>query len=149
LREFEAQATSTRERLSILEQGSLGATARGAQTAGIENIMARMTKIIEAGELANDRMALLGRLDSLQKKARALKPESADTPLAHLPPKQRATYEHFFNMIYECSTNRVAAKALVDRLLAKIFEPPPVPVRRPVQRAPKRKGRGKSNTETR
>ena len=29
-------------------------------------------------------------------------------------------YEHLFALIYECSTNRVAAKALVDRILLKI-----------------------------
>ena len=29
-------------------------------------------------------------------------------------------YEHFFELVYQCSTNRVAAKALVDRILMKL-----------------------------
>jgi hypothetical protein len=43
-----------------------------------------------------------------------------DSPLARLPPKKRAMYEHFFELDYECSANRVAAKALVDRILMKL-----------------------------
>ena len=29
-------------------------------------------------------------------------------------------YEHMFGLIYECSANQVAAKALIDRMLRKI-----------------------------
>ena len=29
-------------------------------------------------------------------------------------------YEHLFALIYECSTNRTAAKALIDRILHKV-----------------------------
>jgi len=29
-------------------------------------------------------------------------------------------YEQFFELIYECSVNRVAAKSLIDRILLKI-----------------------------
>ena len=41
-------------------------------------------------------------------------------PLARMDPETRAMYEHFFRLIYECSTNRVAAKALVERILDKL-----------------------------
>ena len=43
--------------------------------------------------------------------------ENAASPLDRLPPQKRSMYEHLFGLIYECSTNRVAAKALVDRNL--------------------------------
>jgi molecular chaperone HtpG len=47
--------------------------------------------------------------------------ESSDaSPLSRLPAQQRDMYEHFFGLIYECSTNRSAAKALIDRILLKI-----------------------------
>ena len=45
---------------------------------------------------------------------------SVDSPLDRLPVGKRRSYEQFFELIYECSTNRVAAKALVDRILLKL-----------------------------
>ena len=41
-------------------------------------------------------------------------------PLAKLSKKQRQIYQEVFELIYECSTNRVAAKSLVDRMLTKL-----------------------------
>jgi hypothetical protein len=42
------------------------------------------------------------------------------SPLAGLPAAKRKMYEHLFGLVYECSTNRVAAKALIDRILLKV-----------------------------
>jgi hypothetical protein len=42
------------------------------------------------------------------------------SPLAQLPAEKRTMYEHFFGLIYACSTNRSAAKALVDRILLRV-----------------------------
>jgi hypothetical protein len=42
------------------------------------------------------------------------------SPLMRLPEVQRNMYEHFFELIYQCSANRVAAKALVDRILLRL-----------------------------
>jgi molecular chaperone HtpG len=58
-----------------------------------------------------------GRMDTLDK---ALATKKAATPLARLSPPKRRMYEHLFGLIYECSTNQVAAKALIDRILLKI-----------------------------
>ena len=44
----------------------------------------------------------------------------ASSPLAGLPAAKRKMYEHLFALIYECSSNRVAAKSLVDRILLKV-----------------------------
>ena len=41
-------------------------------------------------------------------------------PLASIPAQKRRTYEHLFGLIYECSTNQVVAKSLVDKLLSKL-----------------------------
>jgi hypothetical protein len=45
---------------------------------------------------------------------------SETTPLAALPARKRKMYEHLFELIYESSANRVAAKARVDRMLRKL-----------------------------
>ena len=42
------------------------------------------------------------------------------SPLARLPDTKRHTYERFFELVYECSTNRVVAKALIDRILTRL-----------------------------
>jgi hypothetical protein len=42
------------------------------------------------------------------------------SPLADLPRAKRKMYEHLFSLIYECSTNRVAAKSLVDRIVERV-----------------------------
>lgn len=122
IRDFEAQATSARERLAIVEQGGLSASARSAQLAVVDSNLARMSKMIEGADFFSDSSRLSKQLETLQAHCKALKTGHAQVPLAHLPPKQRKTYEHFFGMIYECSANRVAAKALIDRLIEKIIE---------------------------
>ncbi|ESY27722.1 hypothetical protein X749_20620 [Mesorhizobium sp. LNJC391B00] len=45
---------------------------------------------------------------------------AVSSPLMRLPESQRKTYKHFFELVYECSTNRVAAKALIDRILMRL-----------------------------
>jgi hypothetical protein len=49
-----------------------------------------------------------------------LRAEGGDSSLVLLPPKKRALYGHMFELIYNCSANRVAAKALVDRILERV-----------------------------
>jgi hypothetical protein len=51
---------------------------------------------------------------------RAIGANGPAAPLADLPPAKRKMYEHLFALIYQCSANQVAAKALVDRILTKI-----------------------------
>jgi molecular chaperone HtpG len=40
-----------------------------------------------------------------------------------LPEAERAQFERFFELVYECSINRVAAKSLIDRILERIAAP--------------------------
>lgn len=61
-------------------------------------------------------------VESLSKKLNSIlsAPANQQSPLAHLPPKKREMYEHFFALIYEASGNRNVAKSLIDRILLKI-----------------------------
>jgi len=141
LRDFQIQQTTVEERLAIMAQGSLRRSAREAQAANVDQALIRMTKFAEAVELATDRKKLLETVEKLRKRVRASDWDPQDSPLAKLPPRRRAMYRHLFDLIYGCSTNRVAAKALIDRILAKIYEDMSAAKRRlakrPVQRSAK------------
>jgi len=122
LRDFELGEASVCEKLSIVHQGTLGVRQRTRFLRDISTSLAAMEKIanfemFESGaskRLKQTIRRLRSRVDRLARRA----PTAA--PLSRLSPSQRTMYEHFFGLIYECSANRTAAKALVDRILIKI-----------------------------
>ena len=123
LREFELHRQNVDEKLGIIAQGSLGKTKRGAIASAVDQTILQMEKIASMELLVEDSpQKLRPVVKSLRGKlARAMKEkESQLSPLARLPANKRAMYEHLFTLVYECSTNRSAAKALIDRILQKI-----------------------------
>ena len=46
--------------------------------------------------------------------------EVVSSLLMRLPEEKRRSYQHFFDLVYECSINRSSAKALIDRILMKL-----------------------------
>jgi hypothetical protein len=84
-----------------------------------------MQKIAENRHLEDDvRASFASQVVSTE--ARVIKllggePGVAD-PLAPFKPQIRRAYEHIIELIYDCVANRVAAKALVDKILAKLEE---------------------------
>jgi molecular chaperone HtpG len=122
LREFELHHMAAREKLSILRQGTLASKNREEITTTVRRGITAMTKITAKDELGLDRESQLKpTVDALARdleKATGSKTPAA--PLARLSPQKRKMYEHLFALIYECSVNQVAAKALIDRILLKI-----------------------------
>lgn len=124
LREFEAHKTGVTEKLDILGQGSIGRTRRDTMVLSVEQALLRMRKVAEmdlfADGTANN---LIGEIDDLNTGLTNVLKEvtPAASPLARLSPKKRDMYEHLFELIYECSANRTAAKSLVDRILVKVL----------------------------
>jgi molecular chaperone HtpG len=122
LREFELCATSAREGINVLRQGSLGTGNRRDVVRAVGHDLAKMEKIARMDGLGVDP------IDELVPTVTALRAELNDclgqtgdvSPLARLPAAKRRMYEQLFGLIYECSTNRIAAKALVDRIMLKI-----------------------------
>lgn len=123
LREFELHAAAAEEKMGVLAQGALGDTARKAMVSEVDKTIAPMEKISRMEDLAVEAETILKpKVQELRKeldKVAARKP--TDSPLARLPREKREMYEHLFELVYECSTNRVAAKALIDRILVKIL----------------------------
>ena len=66
-----------------------------------------------------DRPELAQRYETLDAALNGLSDiEDEADPLGGLPEERRAFYREMIRLIYKCSTNRIAAKALVDRILA-------------------------------
>jgi len=120
LRDFELQEQGIKERLKILAQGGIRREARKAQTTHMGNALNRMTRLANAQELEGEKEKLLSRVAKHQEQVRAASGAVPNSPLDLLAPHKRAMYGQMIELIYDCSTNRVAAKALVDRILEKI-----------------------------
>ncbi len=123
LREFELHQEGVTESLKILSQGSLGPVKRKRLALSVEQQLLQLEKIADKELLADDRPAELKKAaHALRVKlGRAMKEKASEgSPLDRLPRQKREMYEHMFELIYECSSNRTAAKALIDRILLKI-----------------------------
>lgn len=121
-REFELHAQTVDETLGVIDQGSVGRPERKRLALSAEQSLLKMEKVASAELLAADGTdrattieRLRGRLGNIMEDATPVA-----SPLMRLPPKQRKTYEDFFELVYECSINRVAAKALIDRILLRL-----------------------------
>jgi molecular chaperone HtpG len=122
LREFELERDAAQAKLGILKQGSLGAREQERVVQAIRQSLATMAKIAGMDLLeASGSGPLMPMVDALRRKLeKAQGAKLTAEPLARLPAAKRRVYEQMFELIYECSANQVAAKALVDRILLKI-----------------------------
>ena len=121
-REFELLAQSVAETMAIIVQGSANQSKREKLALSVEQTLLQMSKIAEKKLLADCASDLETRIVALRERLSAAMNEGAvlSSPLMRLSEVKRKTYEHFFELIYECSTNRVAARALIDRILLRI-----------------------------
>ena len=121
-REFEGYAQSVEETTGIITQGSASRTKRQRMALSAEQTLLRMSKIAGKDLLADSASEHTKRITALRKRlSEAMNDEKVvSSPLIRLPEAQRKTYERFFDLVYECSVSRVAAKALIDRILLQI-----------------------------
>ena len=121
-RDFERYAQSVDETCGIVAQGSVSRTERERLAQSARETLLAMSKITAMelfGDTACDRTKRIGELRERLSEATNDAPV-ASSPLMRLSEVQRQNYQHFFKLIYECSTNRVAARALIDRILLKL-----------------------------
>ena len=121
-REFELYAQSVEETTAIIMQGSASRTKREQLALSAEQTLLRMNKVARMDLLADTANERTRRIETLRERlSEAMNDEAVvSSPLMRLPEAQRKTYEHFFDLVYECSVNRVAAKALIDRILLQL-----------------------------
>lgn len=121
LRDFELTNKDVEERLSVLDQGALSAEARAGELTRISQAVEKMRKVAAAEELAEDaRAELVGIIGRLEAKAAHAGGDLGNDPLEMIKASERETYRLLFDLIYECSVNRVAAKALVDKIITRL-----------------------------
>ena len=121
-REFELYAQSFTETIGIIVQGSASRRKRQQLALSAEQTLLRMSKIANNDLLADSASEREKRIEVLREQLReAMNDDTVvSSPLMRLPEAQRKTYEHFFDLLYECSVNRAAARALIDRILLRL-----------------------------
>lgn len=122
LKAFDVGAQKIDEQLKILEQGAIDEKTAASLVEIIRGELHEVARVTEAPVLNDhDRAALAQRhnaLESRLEEARNTAPGS--NTLTDLPEEERAVVQKMIALIYECSANRVAAKSLVDRILARL-----------------------------
>lgn len=90
----------------------------------IRSDLHEMKKLTEATILIEeDRIALAERYNALEERLASAKVAASDAgALSVIPEDERAAVQKMIKLIYDCSPNRLAAKSLVDRILARLGE---------------------------
>lgn len=122
LREFDLCAENAHETISVITQGSANHLRRQQLALSVEQTLLHMSKLAVDGLLVDVLDRLEDRIVGLRRLLREGMNEGVGTtsPLARLPEAKRVWYEHFFELVYECSPNRVAARGLIDRILLRL-----------------------------
>jgi molecular chaperone HtpG len=122
IRKFQCLRTEINGNLSIIKQGALRASDRKRVEKQTLGDLKQMDKAFTHSALEPIQKA------RLQKQTARLR-KTAEGVFASLPEhevfrrlgdRDRTLYERFAQLIYECSPNKLAAKQLVDRILAKL-----------------------------
>lgn len=122
-RDLEINANAVVEALEVIEQGSLGAENREKVATSAEQALSRVIKIAEMEIFADDAERHQGLISDLRDKLdHALDSRRSSSPLDRFSTEERHRFEEFFGLVYECSPNRVAAKALVARIITRLSQ---------------------------
>ncbi|MHA7820278.1 MAG: ATP-binding protein [Erythrobacter sp.] len=122
LRDFELAKEAALENLDILQQGSLSSSAKEQIALSIDLTILKMEKLAEPDKSADGQVWLEQEVidDIRTRLGDVTETDAVTSPLERMSPDRRELYEEMFSLIYECSVNRSAAKALVDRILQKL-----------------------------
>jgi hypothetical protein len=109
--------------LSNVAQGGISKASRKTHAQAAAKCLSSMKKIVDQRHLMDETRELLhNQLSTTATRVTKLlagDPKVPD-PLANYRPQVRTIYERIIGLIYECATNRVAAKSLVEKILAKL-----------------------------
>ncbi len=124
-REFDLHKDAALERAKTVSRGGLTRSARQTHIDGSLKSLKAMKKVLENRHLDHEvRNSLTGKAETVEVRVQGLLGDSATTsdPLAALPSPKKTAYQHIISLIYECSANRIAAGALVERLLRRLLD---------------------------
>jgi molecular chaperone HtpG len=121
-REFIRLIEGAREKLAIVKQGSLGRAEQARFLREVHAAVAAAEKLL-AGEQFEPQNGMSPEREIQKLKRETAKAEGSDRSagaLNHLPRARRRSYEQVFSLLYECAPNKTVAKAIIDRMLARL-----------------------------
>ena len=128
-----ALATGPKVRtLAELIDAYLAAYARQTHVDAALKSLRAMKKVLENRNLGEEVLSsLTSKAGTTEARVQHLLGDgaTASDPLAALPSAKRTAYQHMISLIYECSANRIAAGALVERLLGRLSDETAQPVK--------------------
>lgn len=121
-REFEVHKRAAVETVATIAQGSVGKAERERLALSAEQTFVKMDKVAGTKLLIDSVEQRSAEIADLRVRLKSLMKDGADatSPLTRLPEEKRRAYEQFFELVYACSTNRVTAKALIDRIMQRL-----------------------------
>ena len=121
LKSFELAADKVNEKLDFLKQGAISERMAKSFRAEIGAQLSELRKLIQFDLFEeSERQALECRLAAVEMDVQVQSSLTEGEILEKLPACKRIIYKEVFDLIYECSNNQVAAKSLVDRILARL-----------------------------
>jgi molecular chaperone HtpG len=121
-RAFERGKEKVEELLSRVEQGVVRKRARSVIQREIVGMLSDLERIAGT-DLFPTRMqkSLQRKLEKLRHRYTEASGVEADSDiLASLPRARRSAFQQFVELLYECSSNKAAAKLLVDRMTTRL-----------------------------
>jgi len=124
LKTFELGADKVYDKLDVIKQGAVSERYAKSIKAEIGTHLSEMRKAVDFELFEDeDQSALRGRLASIEMAVDAHTTKAEGDILEALPARKRPIYKEVFDLIYDCSTNQVTAKSLVDRMLNRLSRP--------------------------
>lgn len=124
-REFELHREAALERAKTVSRGGITRAARQVHIDASLKSLKAMKRVLDTRHLDDEvRRLMVVKAERTETKLQQLLGEGSapSDPLAALPSPKKVAYQHIISLIYECSANRIAAAALVERLLARLSQ---------------------------
>lgn len=123
LREFELHKSAALESAGVVARGGISRAARKGHAEAAAKSLSLMQRVVTQRHLPEEiRTSFSADADATAARVAKLLtilPTDKD-PLAQFKPQVRAAYEQVISLIYDCSSNRSAAKILVGKILGKL-----------------------------
>lgn len=118
---FQLREERVKEKLEIIRQGAISGHYEDGMRIEIDSLMVEMQKVVESEMFDNVETAnLKKRYDDIEAQVNTLIQDTNLVVFDSLPKRHQKLYRDIFDLIYECSANKVVAKDLVDRILDRI-----------------------------
>jgi molecular chaperone HtpG len=120
-REFHRHLEDAKEKLAIVRQNAIGRTATARLLRELQGAMAEAERLAQRDLFVPAESRRPEReLQRLKRGVAQVTGANRESPLAHLSKPRREAYQEIISLIYDCAPNRVVAKAIVDRVIARL-----------------------------